>query len=81
MYGYYFLTSYKPEMKNSIWWKKHITQLQLLQFTLLAVHFFVPLFSTCDYPKVILIIGFIQNAFMMVMFCDFYYKAYIKKKQ
>lgn len=30
MYGYYFLTSFKPELKQSIWWKKHITQLQLV---------------------------------------------------
>lgn len=30
MYGYYFLTSYRPELKNSLWWKKHITQIQLV---------------------------------------------------
>lgn len=30
MYGYYFLTSYRPELKNSMWWKKHITQIQLV---------------------------------------------------
>ncbi|XP_049530546.1 elongation of very long chain fatty acids protein AAEL008004-like isoform X2 [Anopheles darlingi] len=31
MYFYYFLTSFKPELKNSLWWKKHITQVQLSQ--------------------------------------------------
>ena len=30
MYFYYFLTSFKPELKQSIWWKKHITQVQLV---------------------------------------------------
>lgn len=80
MYGYYFLTSYKPELKNSIWWKKHITQLQLLQFTLFTIHFSVPLFTACTYPKVPLVIGLLQNIFMTVLFSDFYYKAYIKKK-
>lgn len=30
MYGYYFMTSYRPELKNSLWWKKHITQVQLV---------------------------------------------------
>ena len=30
MYFYYFLTSFKPELKQSIWWKKHITQFQLV---------------------------------------------------
>lgn len=31
MYGYYFITSFKPELKQSIWWKKHITQVQLVR--------------------------------------------------
>jgi elongation of very long chain fatty acids protein 7 len=30
MYFYYFLTSFKPELKQSIWWKKHLTQLQMV---------------------------------------------------
>jgi elongation of very long chain fatty acids protein 7 len=30
MYFYYFLTAIKPEVKKSIWWKRHITQLQLV---------------------------------------------------
>lgn len=30
MYSYYFLTSYRPELKKSLWWKKHITQIQLV---------------------------------------------------
>jgi len=34
MYLYYFLTSFKPEMKQSLWWKKHITQLQMVSLQL-----------------------------------------------
>lgn len=30
MYTYYFLTAFKPELKKSFWWKKHITQIQLV---------------------------------------------------
>lgn len=30
MYIYYFLTSVKPELRNSAWWKKYITQVQLV---------------------------------------------------
>lgn len=33
MYSYYFMTSYRPELKNSLWWKKHITQIQLVSAT------------------------------------------------
>lgn len=31
MYFYFFLTSFKPELKKSIWWKKHITQFQMVK--------------------------------------------------
>ncbi|XP_055326619.1 elongation of very long chain fatty acids protein AAEL008004-like [Sitodiplosis mosellana] len=80
MYGYYFLTSYRPEMKNSLWWKKHITQLQLIQFGILVIHFLNPiLFFDCQWPKYISLIGVIQNTFMFILFLDFYIKAYVRK--
>ncbi|CAO1436085.1 unnamed protein product [Diamesa tonsa] len=80
MYGYYFATSFKPELKNSMWWKKHITQIQMFQFTLLIIHFSIPLFKECSFPKIILLLLTLQNLFMLLMFGDFYYKAYIRKK-
>lgn len=30
MYFYFFMTSFKPELKKSISWKKHITQVQMV---------------------------------------------------
>jgi hypothetical protein len=30
MYSYYFVTSMWPQYRNNIWWKKHITQLQMV---------------------------------------------------
>lgn len=30
MYTYYLLTAWDPEYKKSVWWKKHITQLQIV---------------------------------------------------
>ncbi|XP_070504033.1 very long chain fatty acid elongase AAEL008004-like [Chironomus tepperi] len=80
MYGYYFLTSFKPELKKSIWWKKHITQIQMIQFAVLIVHHLFPLYTECSFPKALSIIVAFQNIFMLFMFADFYVKAYIKKK-
>lgn len=81
MYFYYFLTSFKPELKQSIWWKKHITQLQMIQFSVLIVHFALPLFNEdCLYPKSFNIVLLIQNLFMFALFSDFYYRAYLKAK-
>ncbi|XP_063695508.1 very long chain fatty acid elongase AAEL008004-like [Culicoides brevitarsis] len=80
MYFYYFLTSFKPELKKSIWWKKHITQIQLIQFAILIFHFSRPILNPdCEYPKFWLICGAIQNLFMFILFGDFYIKAYLKK--
>ncbi|CRL05707.1 CLUMA_CG018738, isoform A [Clunio marinus] len=81
MYFYYFMTAFKVELKKSIWWKKHITQIQLFQFALLFVHFLRgALASNCSYPKFWLWVLVIQNIFMFSMFADFYFKAYMKKK-
>ncbi|CAO1438187.1 unnamed protein product [Diamesa serratosioi] len=80
MYSYYFLTSFKPELKQSLWWKKHITQVQMLQFAILIIHFILPLFRECSFPKSLLLLLTVQHVFMISLFGDFYYKTYIKKK-
>lgn len=83
MYFYYFLTSVSPKIKQSIWWKKYITQVQIIQFAVLTTHFCWPLLiaTDCQFPKVVLSAAALQNLFMLVLFSDFYYKAYIKKKK
>lgn len=82
MYSYYFLTAFKPELKNSIWWKKYITQLQIAQFAFLSIFFLhVFLGENCSYPKVISCIAFIQNLCMMALFGDFYVRVYVKEKR
>lgn len=81
MYSYYFISSYKPELKKSLWWKKYITQIQLIQFVLLFSYCTVSIcFVDCPNPKIFLWFGVVQSVIMITMFSDFYYKAYIKKK-
>lgn len=82
MYMYYFLTVAKPEYKQSIWWKKHITQMQILQFMILFLHH-VALVMTpnCGYPKWVAGAFLPQNFFMMILFMDFYRKTYMKKEK
>jgi len=82
MYFYYFLTSFKPELKQSIWWKKHITQVQMLQFAILTVAFLRASLSdtpNCTYPKFWLWALAIQNTFFLALFADFYRKTYFRK--
>uniref|UniRef100_A0A1Q3FPY2 Elongation of very long chain fatty acids protein n=1 Tax=Culex tarsalis TaxID=7177 RepID=A0A1Q3FPY2_CULTA len=80
MYFYYFLTSVSDKYKGNVWWKKHITQLQIIQFGLIFLQWFVLMFQpNCAFPKWPLFVLLPQNLFMFTLFLDFYYHAYIKK--
>lgn len=82
MYLYYFLTAFKPELKKSIWWKRYITQLQILQFAILFLIYSRALLDkSCTYPKNLVLLLLTQVTFMLVMFSDFYIKVYIKDKR
>lgn len=80
MYSYYFMTSFRPELKQSMWWKRYITQVQLIQFAVLFIHFLTPVFFECGFSRIFSFALALQNIFMLLLFGDFYYKAYIKKK-
>lgn len=81
MYFYYFLTCVNPDITKSVWLKKSITQIQLFQFAILSMIFAYPLFiKECNYPSYALLFGIVQNFFMLVLFSDFYRRAYLKKK-
>jgi len=81
MYFYYFLANLKKEGKRDLWWKKHVTQLQLFQFTSLAIQCFLNLTLTpdCAYPKFAIYIFLPQNIFMSLMFWEFYRKKYLSQ--
>ncbi|KAL1432869.1 hypothetical protein MTO96_001866 [Rhipicephalus appendiculatus] len=50
MYTYYFLASFGPRMRKYLWWKRHLTTLQIVQFIIIIVHMSVPLFVECGFP-------------------------------
>ncbi|KAJ3629153.1 hypothetical protein MTP99_013566 [Tenebrio molitor] len=81
MYFYYFLTAWDPIYKESIWWKKYITQLQLVQHCFIFLSFIIPfLNANCSYPKALLGIYLTQTTLMIYLFTDFYIKTYVKKR-
>ncbi|KAH7931457.1 hypothetical protein HPB52_025656 [Rhipicephalus sanguineus] len=63
MYTYYFLSSLGPEVQKYLWWKRYITQLQLVQFVVLFVHSLMPFFFNCNYPRSHTYITMSQAAF------------------
>ncbi|XP_067613822.1 very long chain fatty acid elongase F-like [Eurosta solidaginis] len=85
MYGYYFVSATEPNMKNSLWWKKYITQIQIIQFILALIHNLWPLLvdRNCSVPKIFCIFSVIQAILMIYLFGSFYKKSYLdveKKK-
>ncbi|CAK1583494.1 unnamed protein product [Parnassius mnemosyne] len=82
MYTYYLLTVWDESYKKSMWWKKHVTQIQILQFSILLLHFLMLVVAKdCAYPRQPAYIIIPQNLFMVILFSDFYYKSYVKSKK
>jgi GNS1/SUR4 family len=79
MYTYYLLLIFKPELRNSSW-KKHLTQLQLVQFVSLTLYFVYSIYVDCGYPKNILWLCIIQGVVLFSLFANFYRITYLKKK-
>ncbi|KAL3210563.1 hypothetical protein MRX96_037035 [Rhipicephalus microplus] len=81
MYSYYLLSLLGPAVRKHLWWKRYLTQLQMIQFVILIAHGLVPLFLECGYPKVHVYIGIPQALFILFMFLNFYLKNYNDRKK
>jgi len=79
MYTYYGLACCGDRVKPFLWWKKYITQMQLIQFGIIFIHmanaFFRP---SCDYPPHTF---YVMSAILVsftILFVNFYIQQYIK---
>ena len=80
MYSYYALAALGPQIQPYLWWKKYITQLQLIQFFILFIYgIFVYIFS--DYPSFAFWLATSQPIIFFGFFADFYIKSYKKPKK
>ncbi|GAB1298541.1 Elongation of very long chain fatty acids protein 7 [Apodemus speciosus] len=80
MYSYYGLCAMGPAYQKYLWWKKHLTSLQLVQFVLVTVHigqiFFM---EDCNYQyPVFLYIIMSYGCIFLLLFLHFWYRAYTK---
>nr|QXU64625.1 fatty acid elongase 14 [Blattella germanica] len=83
MYAYYLLVNIRPQYRYA-WWKKCITQIQLVQFFLIAMHNTAILFmsrETCSTSRAQAVLLAVQTSVITLFFADFYYKEYIKPKR
>ena len=80
MYTYYCLAMFKA-LHPYLWWKRYITQMQLVQFVLVFLHstYFL-LDSTCDCPKPLTFLQCTHSILFFAMFYSFYMSAYKRER-
>ncbi|XP_055842953.1 elongation of very long chain fatty acids protein 7-like [Episyrphus balteatus] len=79
MYFYYLMSSLKPNLKQSIWWKKYITIMQMAQFVFLSLFVYYPRRNgeNCGYPFKLMSFVLYQNFILFYLFAKFYIKTYV----
>ena len=79
MYSYYGLAALGPSIVKYLWWKKYLTILQLIQFTTALILGINGIRSGCDFPLWMQYALVIYMMSFIVLFGNFYAKAYIAK--
>ncbi|XP_074599959.1 very long chain fatty acid elongase AAEL008004-like [Brevipalpus obovatus] len=82
MYSYYALAAFGPQMKPFLWWKKYITQLQLIQFVAATIHStYMLLDTTCSCSKLLISFQALHSILFFNLFYNFYQQAYGKREK
>ncbi|XP_060942739.1 elongation of very long chain fatty acids protein 5 [Limanda limanda] len=85
MYSYYGLSAI-PAIRPYLWWKKYITQFQLIQFFLTMFHTSWAFIWPCGFPSGWLYFQFSYMVSLIILFSNFYIQTYkrqstLKKEQ
>ncbi|XP_046420712.1 elongation of very long chain fatty acids protein-like isoform X2 [Neodiprion fabricii] len=78
MYSYYMLSAMGPEVQKYLWWKKHLTSMQIIQFCIIFVHNAQMMFNDCKFPKQLTVLLLLNASAFLYMFGSFYVKNYMK---
>ncbi|VEN60246.1 unnamed protein product [Callosobruchus maculatus] len=79
MYAYYGLSVFGPKVTQYLWWKKYLTILQLIQFTCALILGMNGIRTGCDFPLWMHYTLIIYMLSFIVLFGNFYVKAYMEK--
>ncbi|XP_065331909.1 very long chain fatty acid elongase AAEL008004-like [Cloeon dipterum] len=81
MYLYYMLAAMGPRYQKYIWWKKHLTTLQMIQFIGIMTHAFQLLFVECNYPRAFVWWIGMHAVMFFFLFSEFYKQTYNHSKR
>ncbi|KAI1305302.1 Elongation of very long chain fatty acids protein 1 [Halotydeus destructor] len=76
MYSYYALACAGEEMKKHLWWKKYITQIQMVQFVLVFFHSLKAMIMPNCWPFILAFAEGLHAILFFHMFFSFYRRAY-----
>ncbi|XP_068148341.1 very long chain fatty acid elongase 4 [Drosophila tropicalis] len=76
MYSYYALSTLGPRIQPYLWWKRYLTALQLLQFTIGFFWGSHALYQNCGYTLWILYFGGFYMSSFLFLFGRFYIQSY-----
>jgi len=82
MYFYYMISAIYPELKGSLWWKKYITKIQIIQFVILVSHsvYVLKFKPQCKFPFALHCVNIVCNTIFVALFSNFYLNTYVKSK-
>jgi len=81
MYSYYLLAALGPRVRPFLWWKRYLTQLQLVQFLGIFLHMAQLVVFPCpDVPRSMVTFVIVNVMLFIVLFIKFYLDSYIKNK-
>jgi len=80
MYVYYALAALG--YRDVLWWKKYLTQMQMVQFVMITCHavYFLNYPGGCSWPKVFPLLEFSHGLLFFYLFGSFYVKNYLTKQ-
>ncbi|XP_066917589.1 very long chain fatty acid elongase 4-like [Clytia hemisphaerica] len=81
MYFYYGMAAFGPSLQKYLWWKRYLTQMQLIQFCIALGTATYSLYSGCDFPRWMSWALILYMISFLVLFGNFYIQAYLTKKK
>uniref|UniRef100_A0A2L2Y3L6 Elongation of very long chain fatty acids protein n=1 Tax=Parasteatoda tepidariorum TaxID=114398 RepID=A0A2L2Y3L6_PARTP len=84
MYSYYLLSSLGPSVQKYIWWKRHVTNVQMIQFIVIMATTGLAMIirpENCNLRFFTAILTFLHGLVFFCLFTPFYINQYMKKKE
>ncbi|XP_028162542.1 very long chain fatty acid elongase 7-like [Ostrinia nubilalis] len=81
MYAYYGLAALGPEYAKFVWWKKHLTKVQLVQFILVVSHlYYQQKLTPCPIPAFFHYFCMTSIITFFFLFMNFYCRSYRSRR-